>query len=553
MIYILIGKGGEYMMIMQTGLNVSDLSATSSIKEIVKVTDGGSSKFENLMEKTSNSGSNGKVQDSHATVKKLFASNGKSDMSISESELDNVVFEEAATQLVKQIVQFIQEITGCSQEQAEQMLSAMDEPFETLCNGNGIREIVMKVNDLTEPSELLVDKEACEQLQMLNKEIGNLISKFANDNGISLEDLIACDDLFKKVLQDLEVSIATERVESDETMAADVEISVDGNDEAANVDDVTQISTDKNDEVTANVIETKDTDSDIEKIDANVNIVVGEAEVYNTEDVQDDVTKTDTQKNQIVDEFDDESVVEEGNVPEIETVKEDSYSEDVYTDSMVENIEKNKGDNQGNTGQNKSGSQREMTPQDSQYITKSGEKSISHDGVVNNLFQSIKETIDVEIVGEPQQESFASRILNQVIDGIKVMTSEDMSSMEMQLNPESLGKMSIQVISKNGVVTAQIAAQSEAVKEAVESQIAILRQNMEEHGLKVEDVEVTVASHDLGQDSGNENNGSHDESGRRKHASDTASSVAADIKAVKEEVAEEIIKEQKGSTVSYSA
>lgn len=88
-------------------------------------------------------------------------------------------------------------------------------------------------------------------------------------------------------------------------------------------------------------------------------------------------------------------------------------------------------------------------------------------------------------------------IMRQVSHMTKVMVSQAESSIEMQLNPANLGKVYLQVVSREGVVTAQIAAQNEAVKEALESQVAILKENMNQQGIKVEAIEVTIASHEF--------------------------------------------------------
>ena len=49
------------------------------------------------------------------------------------------------------------------------------------------------------------------------------------------------------------------------------------------------------------------------------------------------------------------------------------------------------------------------------------------------------------------------------------------------------------------MVTAQLAVENEAVKQALESQMVIVRENMNNQGLKVEAVEVTIASHEFEQ------------------------------------------------------
>ena len=86
-------------------------------------------------------------------------------------------------------------------------------------------------------------------------------------------------------------------------------------------------------------------------------------------------------------------------------------------------------------------------------------------------------------------------ILRQVSQMTRVFVGQAESSIEMQLNPANLGKVYLQVVSRDGVITAQLAAQNEAVKEALESQLVVLKENMDQQGMKVEAIEVTVASH----------------------------------------------------------
>ena len=64
-------------------------------------------------------------------------------------------------------------------------------------------------------------------------------------------------------------------------------------------------------------------------------------------------------------------------------------------------------------------------------------------------------------------------------------------------NPEHLGKIYLEITSKDGTVSAHLTAQNEVVKEALESQIADLKQNMNQAGVKVDAVEVTVGGHEF--------------------------------------------------------
>ena len=86
-------------------------------------------------------------------------------------------------------------------------------------------------------------------------------------------------------------------------------------------------------------------------------------------------------------------------------------------------------------------------------------------------------------------------IMRQIMDYMRIQIKPDTSSLEMQLHPESLGSLHIQIASKGGMVTANFIAQNETVRAALESQMVQLRESFEEQGVKVEAIEVTVQSH----------------------------------------------------------
>ncbi len=90
-----------------------------------------------------------------------------------------------------------------------------------------------------------------------------------------------------------------------------------------------------------------------------------------------------------------------------------------------------------------------------------------------------------------------SNIIRQIVEHAKLTVGVAETTLEMQLNPEHLGKVFLQLTSRNGEVTAHIMAQNEAVREALENQVADLRQNMSQAGVKVAAIEVTIASHEF--------------------------------------------------------
>ena len=88
-------------------------------------------------------------------------------------------------------------------------------------------------------------------------------------------------------------------------------------------------------------------------------------------------------------------------------------------------------------------------------------------------------------------------LIRQVTEFTKITVREAQTTMEMQLNPEHLGKIYIEVTTKEGNVSAHIMTQNELVKEALEAQMAELKQSMNQAGVKVDAVEVTVGSHEF--------------------------------------------------------
>ena len=112
-------------------------------------------------------------------------------------------------------------------------------------------------------------------------------------------------------------------------------------------------------------------------------------------------------------------------------------------------------------------------------------------------------------------------IMNQITEFAKANLSPENSSIEMQLNPENLGKVYLHIAAtKEGNITAELAVSSETVKTALEAQIADLRTSLNQQGIKVDAVEVAIASHEFERNleqnaSGEEQQGSQrEESGR---------------------------------------
>ena len=186
-----------------------------------------------------------------------------------------------------------------------------------------------------------------------------------------------------------------------------------------------------------------------------------------------------------------ESVASDGNVKNVEEpVSQEVRVENDQTASQQE-------------GQQEEAPENSMTTEDDASLLQQNdttEKSI----FTEHTFQQTVQTIRTDNItaapttAVPQNVVFNTLdVIRQVSEFTRVMYQGDTTSMEMQLNPENLGKIYVQVTAKEGVVTAHLAVQNEIVKEALENQTIQLRENMNQQGIKVEAVEVTIASHEF--------------------------------------------------------
>ena len=152
------------------------------------------------------------------------------------------------------------------------------------------------------------------------------------------------------------------------------------------------------------------------------------------------------------------------------------------------------------SGQNR-GSQSEETllqPSDSEH----GHSQIHPENHTSTVFQLNEAVAQSQPeVNQPVSQTYLSidtmDLIEQVAEQVRVHISEGTTSMEMQLNPENLGKVYVNVYSREGTIHAQLAASNESVRAALETQVADLRQNLTQAGVKVDAIEVTVASHEF--------------------------------------------------------
>lgn len=136
----------------------------------------------------------------------------------------------------------------------------------------------------------------------------------------------------------------------------------------------------------------------------------------------------------------------------------------------------------------------------------SGERILHHDDGTHSdnsmLHASVSEQLNTDTSFEMSQSQSRLRvdttnIIRQIVDSMSISNTTEESAINLQLTPESLGRMYINVSQKNSEISARIAVSNEAVKEALQTQMVNLKEALNNSGIRVNEVEITVASHEF--------------------------------------------------------
>lgn len=178
--------------------------------------------------------------------------------------------------------------------------------------------------------------------------------------------------------------------------------------------------------------------------------------------------------------------------------------------------------------------------------------------VLNNLSAAVESVMEVA-QAQGVDNYTAVSIVNQIVEAARVTLTDQVSTMELMLNPENLGRVALSVSLKEGVVTAQITAENQVAKEAIESQVVMLKEQLNNQGLKVEAVEVTIASHSF-EAAYDQSSGEQAQADQRREKRSTTRQI--DLNQLTEEGFEELSEEEQitaqmmandGNMVNYRA
>lgn len=141
------------------------------------------------------------------------------------------------------------------------------------------------------------------------------------------------------------------------------------------------------------------------------------------------------------------------------------------------------------------------------------ETKFENSGINNRIFENIVTSITELENTKSISKELVSDIIRQVTIQISNLHAPDRTSLEFMLSPESLGKVTVSVSSKNGILQAELKVTTPEAKAVLESQIADLKLNFENQGLKVENVSIMLSEAGIGNENKNQN---PNEEGKKK-------------------------------------
>lgn len=98
--------------------------------------------------------------------------------------------------------------------------------------------------------------------------------------------------------------------------------------------------------------------------------------------------------------------------------------------------------------------------------------------------------------------SLARAPLQQMVRSAEAQIGEEVSTLRLQLKPANLGELDLRLSVEHGVLTAKFVAQSLEVKALIESALPDLRQSLNQQGVAVEQLTVSVGDPDGGRSGG---------------------------------------------------
>ncbi len=112
--------------------------------------------------------------------------------------------------------------------------------------------------------------------------------------------------------------------------------------------------------------------------------------------------------------------------------------------------------------------------------------------------ESLTQALEPEVNQAQDVQRQMTEMVEQVVRQVRVRMMPESTNMEIQLHPASLGRVNVQINATGQDTTARLIVENQAAKEALEAGMIRLQEAFEERGIKVQAVEVTIGSFDMG-------------------------------------------------------
>ena len=460
--------------------------------------------FADTFMKTNEVNFNKDVTSDVSKTKTVVATNAGSNKNIKTAEASGQETESLDEEKIKDLAEEISEITNQIVDKIKSEFEVTDEEIEEAMEVLGLtiadftkpaelRNLLMELTGTTDSIELLTNVELYDSVKEVTDFASNLFTEVAKDFSLSTEQLTEMinTESFEEALNEVNVSVKTNEAEAE--VEAEAEI-------------VSEVTVDKTTDA-ALAFENSD------KADANETKPVESNNSNESEEVPIDTEKKAPDK-----------------IEKPESFTQSSLMNDEAMNERSENRKSFNFDSSKN---------QEFTFNQTQAVTNQ----------TVNTVGDIVETVTSYTTGAD-----TDNIMRQVTDYVKVHISEDVTKMEIELHPASLGTVNMQINSQNGQITAHLTVQNELVKSVLETQMIKLQETFDEQGTKVSAIEVTVAEYSLNSQS--DNNYSEERNGRdygSKKKGINLNEIGSLDELDEEEQLEAKVMEMNGSSVNYTA
>ena len=128
---------------------------------------------------------------------------------------------------------------------------------------------------------------------------------------------------------------------------------------------------------------------------------------------------------------------------------------------------------------------------------RNSEDSTEVDKIAEQFVQNLQKAAQEigEVTGKSDMVQMIREIADQILEKIKVSVTAETTSLEIVLTPEELGKVNLTVTTdSDGVMNAKFVTENELAREAIERNLVQFKEMLQEQGLKVDNIEVTVGN-----------------------------------------------------------